>query len=180
MENFVGEIRMMGFGIVPKGWLACAGQMLPISGYQPLFALLGTTYGGNGQTTFALPDLRGRVALGVGQSASSGNNYAQGQVGGQEGVTLQTNQLPAHNHAFTGTVKVADGRAISPSPANGQYPAAGTATQYSTGTPNATLGNSSLNGATGNAGGNQPHENRQPVMAMNYCIATTGTFPSRN
>ncbi|MFD2784120.1 phage tail protein [Hymenobacter rubripertinctus] len=179
MDAFIGEIRLMGFGITPKGWLPCNGQTLAINTNQALFALLGTTYGGNGVQTFALPDLRGRVAVGTGQGPGL-QPYAWGQIGGIESATLQPNEMPQHTHTFAGTVKVADGAASSPNPAFGQYPAQGSATQYSTGAPNATMAGASSLGTTGNVGSSQPHENRQPVIGMNYCIATQGYFPSRN
>lgn len=177
MDPFLGEIRLMGFGFNPRYWAQCNGQILPISSNQALFALLGTTYGGNGVTTFALPDLRGRVTLGYGQ-AITGANYTQGQVGGSENVTVTTANMPAHNHAVAGTMK-ATASSTSGNP-DASYPAQSTVNQYSTGSPNASLGGSTISGTTAQTGGNQAHENRQPLMALNYCIAISGIFPSRN
>ncbi|MCI1186952.1 tail fiber protein [Hymenobacter sp. DH14] len=175
---FLGEIRLMSFNFPPKGWLLCQGQTLPVNQNQALFSLLGTTYGGDGVTTFRLPDLRGRVILGQGQSTASGANYAMGQVAGTESVALNANQIPAHQHAFSGTVKTADS-ADSKSPSN-TYPAppANQGNQYANGSANTTLGGQ-FTGNTDNSGGSQPHENRQPLMAMNYAIAITGIYPSR-
>ena len=103
MEPFIGEIRLVPFNYAPKGWAICAGQLLPINQNQALFALLGTTYGGNGQTTFALPDLRGRIPIGAGQS-TAGSSYPLGATGGQETVKLTTRQLPGHAHALHASV----------------------------------------------------------------------------
>ncbi|GAB3635104.1 tail fiber protein [Hymenobacter arcticus] len=174
MDAFIGEIRMMGFGITPRGWLPCAGQLLAVSSNQALFSLLGTAYGGNGVQTFGLPDLRGRVTLGYGPGQQ---NYNMGQAAGSESVTLTATQMPAHSHALTGTLRAT----LSPTGADpgGSYPSQSTATQYSTGTGNANMSGAALSGSMGVAGGSQPHENRQPVLAMNYCICTQGYFPSR-
>ncbi len=176
MEPFLGEIRLMGFGIVPKGWMACAGQTLPINTNQALFSLLGTTYGGDGRTTFALPDLRGRVTLGFGQGLGL-QSYAPGQRAGTESVTLQAANMPVHAHPITGTLK-ATATPTGTDP-NGSYPAKSTTNQYSTAGGNANLSGAMLTGNLDMNGGNQPHENRQPVMALNYCIALQGIFPSR-
>lgn len=179
MDAFIGEIRLMGFTFPPKGWLFCQGQTLPINQNQALFSLLGTTYGGDGVTTFKLPDLRGRVILGLGQSTASGTNYVWGQTAGTETVALTANQIPPHIHAFSGTVKTADG-ADSTSP-NNTYPAPpeNGGNQYASGSTNTTLGGQ-FTGNTNNSGASQPHENRQPLLVMNYAIAVTGIFPSRS
>jgi microcystin-dependent protein len=177
MEPFLGEIRLMGCSYAPKGWALCNGQLLPINANQALFSLLGTTYGGNGVQNFGLPDLRGRVALGFGQGPDLAN-YALGQTGGTESVGLTVAQMPAHLHPLSGTIKVADSPSQS-SPATG-YPAdSGSTTQYSTSASNTTLNGASLGGISDAMGSNQPHENRQPVLALNYCIATSGLYPSR-
>ena len=174
MEPFLGEIRLMGFGFTTKGWMPCQGQLLPINQNQALFALLGTMYGGNGQTTFALPDLRGRTIVGTGQG-----NYPQGQAGGSESVTLTIAQMPGHAHPLSGSLK-ADAGADGSDPA-GAYPAApaDATLPFAKGTPNATLNAAALTGNTASAGNGTGHENRQPVLAMNYCIAIAGIFPSR-
>lgn len=179
MDAFIGEIRLMGFTFPPKGWLFCQGQTLPINQNQALFSLLGTTYGGDGVSTFKLPDLRGRVILGQGQSTASGANYSWGQTAGTETVGLNANQIPPHQHAFTGTVKTGDGT-DSNTPAS-SYPAApaNATTQYASGSTNTTLGGQ-FTGNTDNSGASQPHENRQPLLVMNYAIAVTGIFPSRS
>ena len=178
MEQFIGEIRMMGFGLIPREWAACQGQLLPISQNQALFSLLGTAFGGNGTTTFALPDLRGRAILGVGQGPGL-SNTTQGQVSGTESVTLQQAQIPAHTHTVTGTLQGASGPGNNVA-VNG-YPALPDdgSTPFGTGTPNTNMAPGSVTGTAATAGGSQPHENRQPLLAMNYCIAVQGIFPSR-
>lgn len=178
MDAFIGEIRMMSFPFAPKGWAYCQGQTLSINQNQPLFALLGTTYGGDGVTTFRLPDLQGRVIVGVGQN-QSGSNYVWGQTGGAEGVALTQEQIPQHIHDFQGSIKTAT--AAEYQEVSQTLPANGTATQFAQGTPNATLGPAALSNAMlAPAGGNQAHENRQPSIGMNYAIAVQGIFPSRN
>jgi len=178
MDAFIGEIRLMGFGITPKGWLTCAGQLLPINQNQALFSLLGTTYGGDGRTTFALPDLRSRAIIGTGQGLGL-QPYSQGQRAGTESVSLSLDQMPNHGHTVSAGLKASTGPDNN-SPANA-YPAAieDGSGAYSTAAPNATMSPGMITGTTVATGGNQPHENRQPVMALNYCIATTGYFPSR-
>ncbi|GAA4393142.1 phage tail protein [Hymenobacter koreensis] len=176
MDPFLGEIRLMSFPFAPQGWMYCQGQLLNIMQNQPLFALLGTTYGGDGRTTFALPDLRGRAIVGVG-SGPGLSPYVQGQQGGTEMVTLQPTQIPQHSHTFTGTVKTGAAADLkSPSQA---FPATGPIAQYSGGTPTAPLNPGTLTGTLANTGGSAPHENRQPLLVLNYAIATTGVFPSR-
>ena len=166
MDPFVGEIRLVPFTFAPKGWAFCAGQLLPINQNQALFALLGTTYGGDGKTTFALPDLRGRVALGAGAGAT-GSSYALGSTGGQETVKLAVGQLPSHSHP----VHANSGAATTKEPA-GAVPAKGGA--YAA-TKNANMGAPML----GKTGGGQAHENRQPYLTLNYVIALAGIFPSQ-
>jgi microcystin-dependent protein len=175
---FLGEIRVFGFNFNPRGWAFCNGGVLAIAQNTALFSILGTTYGGNGQTTFALPDLRGRVAIGPGQGPGL-SPQSLGQTGGTETVTLSPTQMPQHNHVLN---------AATLSPANAaQNVAAPTAQAYlglsspnnlyiDPVAPNTTLINSSV-AATG---GGQAHENRQPYLAVNFCIAVQGIFPSRN
>lgn len=181
MEQFLGQIIMVGFNYAPRGWAFCDGRLLPISQNTALFSLLGATYGGDGQTTFALPDLRGRCAVGVGQGAGL-SNRTQGEMLGQESVTLLITETPSHTHQLLGTN--ADGttsdpsnntlakssviieRGASPIPVN----------SYTSGAPNVTMAGSSI----APAGGNQPHNNMQPSLAMNYIIALQGIFPSRD
>ncbi len=161
---FLGEIKIISWNFAPKGWTFCNGQFLPINQNQALFSLLGTMYGGNGQTTFALPDLRGRVPLHV------GDGFIQGQAGGQEFHTLTISELPAHNHF----VNAVNGTATTEAPA-GNFLATNPAALYLT-TPNTTLKPSTVT----NFGGSQPHENRQPFITLNFIIALIGIFPSRN
>ncbi|MBF9221175.1 phage tail protein [Hymenobacter ruricola] len=176
MDAFVGEIRLMSFPFAPKGWAYCQGQTLPINQNQALFSLLGTTYGGDGVTTFRLPDLRGRLITGVG-AMPGGSTYSWGQIGGSETVTLTQAQMPAHGHGYQGTIQT--GTAAEYAEASQAFPAQGTATQFATGTPNASFGANALPNTTSSVGGNQPHDNRQPLIAMNYAIALQGYFPSR-
>jgi microcystin-dependent protein len=161
-EPFMGELRLMSFGFAPKGWAQCNGQFMPINQNQALFSLLGTMYGGNGQTTFALPDLRGRVPMHV------GGGFTQGQVAGHEAHTVTIQELPAHNHfvnASSTAGNAADPGMLGPF-SNGYGPAASlTALQPAT---------------VVNVGGSQPHENRQPFLVLEWCIALDGIFPSQN
>ena len=177
-DSYLGEIRPIGFGFAPRGWLLCQGQVLPINQYQALFSLLGTTYGGDGRTTFALPDLRGRLPVGVGAlSGNSLSNYTLGQTGGQEQVTLTTSQLPAHAHPITGTLKTAS--LADPSNPQGNFLASDSNAQFSAGSGTTVGMGSSAQGNSANAGGGLPHENRQPVIGINYAICLQGLFPSR-
>jgi len=174
-DPFLGEIRMVGFNYAPEGWALCNGQILPISQNSALFALLGTTYGGDGRITFALPDLRARVPLHQGQSAGT-DVYPIGQVGGVERVTLTTAQVPAHSHGLAahngaGSSPSAAGTFIA-SPAD---PATGEALNAFSPTTN-TVMNAQAIAASGDG---QPHENRQPYLCLNFIIATQGIFPPR-
>jgi microcystin-dependent protein len=176
MDAFIGEIRPISFGYAPRGWAYCNGQLLPISQNQALFSLLGTQYGGNGITTFALPDLRGRVPVGSGQGPGL-SNYAIGQTGGAETVALTTAQLPPHTHPLTGTLKTAS-EAVETNPA-GMYPAVGTGTAFSANAATVAMA-SAVQGTTANAGSNAGHENRAPLLGISYIICIAGYFPSRN
>jgi microcystin-dependent protein len=167
MDPFLGEIRLVPFNFAPKGWALCAGQLLPINQNQALFALLGTQYGGNGQTTFALPDLRGRVPLGAGQPPA-GSSYALGAAGGQETVTLKTRELPQHAHA----VRASSAAATTKKPV-GAFPARGGA--Y------ADMRDVRMDAAMiGRTGGGEEHENRQPYLGLNFIIALQGIFPAQS
>jgi len=161
-EHFLGEIRLMSFAYPPVGWALCNGQIMPIQQNQALFALLGTAYGGNGQTTYGLPDLRGRVAVG------QGPGYANGQRGGAATVTLGPAHLPRHTHDLL--AEAAPGTSHAPA---GRRPAA-TSNGWADGAPTTTLAPESL--AT--VGGSQAHPNQQPYQVLSYCIALTGVFPS--
>ncbi|MDF2433378.1 MAG: hypothetical protein JWP44_3009 [Mucilaginibacter sp.] len=175
MNQFIAQILLMGFNFAPRQWSICQGQILAIAQNQALFALIGTTYGGNGVQTFALPDLRGRTPIGTGQGPGT-SNYNLGQVGGTETVTMNTSQLPYHTHSLTAN----NGAATLPSPAGnllGQAPLEGTTQINFYGTSsNATMNPAAL----ANAGSNLPISILQPYTVLSYCIATQGIFPSRN
>jgi microcystin-dependent protein len=170
-EPFVGEIRMFGFQFAPRNWAICQGQLMAIAQNDALFALIGTTYGGDGQATFGLPDFRGRIPIhqGTGPGLS---NYPIGQNSGSENVTVTVQQIPSHSHnmyASTSGVRTT-------SPAN-DYLGSGEADIYNR---NTTASQTSLNSAIGNAGGSQPHNNIQPALCVNFCISLFGVFPTRN
>lgn len=168
MSNpFVAEIRIVPFNFAPRGWAFCDGQILPISQNTALFSLLGTTYGGNGVSTFALPDLQGRAPLQQGQGPGLAP-FDLGQEAGSETVTLGTAQMPAHVHAVGATEATAN-RA---NPANGRFATTVDAT-YAPGPATATAG------LHAPAGGSQPHENMQPSLVLNFIIALQGVFPPR-
>lgn len=163
-EAYMGEVRLFAFSFPPKGWAACDGQIMAISQNQALFSLLGTTYGGNGQTTFALPDLRGRVPL------HFGNGFAEGQVGGEEAHRLISTELPAHTHA----VQASTSDPSTPSPAGAVW-------ANRPDSPYSPSGDVYLNqAAIASTGGSQSHPNMQPYLTVNYCIALVGIYPSRN
>ena len=174
MENFIAQIALFGFSYAPKGWAQCNGQLLSIQQNQALFSLLGTTYGGDGITTFALPDLRGRRAINTGQGPGL-SNYTLGQVGGQENVTLVSNQMPTHIHMAFGVAAAGN----QDSPQNNTWAKDNNGTMLNYAPWDSTKAGQMHPSALGNAGGNQPHENRPPYLAANYCIALTGIYPSR-
>ncbi len=163
-DPFIGEIQIFPFGFVPRGWAQCNGQLLPINQYQALFSLLGTMYGGDGRTTFALPDLRGRAPLGVGPG------YDQGQRAGEEAHTLYVAEMPAHGHGATASSAAPS----TASPAGAAWADTG-ASSYAA-SPNAQMASNAVTPA----GGGQPHENRSPYLTLNFCIALAGVFPSRS
>jgi len=165
MDPFIGEIRIFGGTFAPMDWAFCDGALLPISQYSDLYSLIGITYGGDGTTNFALPDLRGRLPV------HQGNGYPIGQKNGVETVNLAAGNLPAHQHA----VRANAGTGNQSSPANGVW-AAVTSARYSANQPNLAM-KSSLVGA---AGGGQPHDNTMPFLALNFIIALNGIFPSRD
>jgi microcystin-dependent protein len=170
-EPFVGQIQMVAFTFAPKGWAFCAGQILPINQNQALFSLLGTTYGGDGRTTFALPDLRGRVPVGSGQGPGL-SPYNLGEASGQESVTLTIPQMPAHTHMVSGQTAVG----TSANPTGSVWAAQSRLNIYSSGTPDSPMGGSTVSFS----GGGQPYPNRSPYLTINYIIALVGVFPSRN
>lgn len=162
-QPYVGEIRIFAGNFAPAGWMFCEGQLLPISENETLFQLIGTTYGGDGQSTFALPDLRGRIPL------HQGNGFIMAETGGAEEITLTTSQIPAHGHALLGSADPASSR----SPLGqvfGRTPADGYASEF---TPQALSPQ-----AIGSVGGSQPHTNFQPYLCVDYIISLFGIFPS--
>jgi microcystin-dependent protein len=189
-EPFVGEIILCGFNFAPTGWALCNGQLLPIAQYDTLFNLIGTTYGGDGQTTFALPDLRGRVPLGQGQGPSL-QNRTIGEFAGNEAVTLTVPQLPSHTHpidtsAFSATTKCKNGPGNQATPVGNVHAteAAGATMVYSNAVANATMNaeTATVSGAVTVAptGGSTAHGNMQPFLTMNFCISLFGIFPSQS
>ena len=173
---YIGEIRMFGFGSrgAPQGWQACDGSLLPISQFDALFALIGTTYGGDGQTTFAVPDLRGRLPIhqGTGPGLS---NYVIGQRSGSETVTVLQSQMPAHTHTAAATTAAA----ITGTPGDTVLP--GTVSDQTMYVTDTTGGRAFTLSplAISQAGGNQPHENCMPTLTVQFCIAVFGIFPSQ-
>jgi len=165
---YVGEIRMFGGNFAPAGWMFCDGTQLPISENDVLFTLIGTTYGGDGQETFNLPDLRGRVPLHQGTDPK-GNNYTLGQNGGVESVTITTQQLPTHNHAFLASQAIA-GQANASGNVTGQ---SSSIDWYIQDTPSVNMAAN----AVAPQGGSQPHENLQPYLCINFIISLFGVFP---
>ena len=165
---YIGEIKIFPYNFAPRGWAACNGQSLPINQNQALFSLLGTTYGGNGQTNFNLPDLRGRVPIHFG-TPNYGGNVTLGQTGGEEFHTLLTAEMPAHNHPVFGNTAAP----------TANTPVGNFWAQATNGYATAADGQMSPN-AVGNNGGSQPHENRSPYLTLLICIALQGIFPPRN
>jgi microcystin-dependent protein len=165
---YVGEIRMFAGNFAPAGWMFCEGQVLPISEYETLFNLIGTTYGGDGQSTFALPDLRGRLPI------HQGNGFTLAQTGGVETVTLATPQIPAHSHVLLGTTNAASGT----NPANQVLAPtqASTITPYGTDNPLVALAPNSVS----SVGGSQPHDNFEPYLCISFIISPFGVFPSQS
>ena len=181
MDGYVAEVRLFGGNFAPRNWALCQGQLMPIAQNTALFSLLGTTYGGNGQTTFALPDLKGRLALHPGQGPGL-SAYALGQSGGSETVTILAANLPAHTHGVTGSATMnataADGDQDSP---QNTYPAAMAGTDmYVTSHNGSLMGAMQNNFTSGNTGQGSPSNNRQPVLALNFIICLSGIFPARN
>ena len=179
MEATMGEIRLVGFTFAPVGWGLCNGQLLPISQYDALYSLLGTTYGGDGQSTFALPDMQGRVVPGTGQGPGL-SNYMPGQLGGVENVTLISTNLPAHTHALAGALinATTQGTGQNP-PAANSYPGVASSEVYGPATGTDTLGPGAVSGNALPTGGSQPHANLQPLLALNYIMALEGIYPSQ-
>ena len=171
-EPFLSEIRIFSFNFAPKGWATCDGQLLPINQNQALFSLLGTTYGGNGQTNFALPNLRGRSQIHV------SGGHTLGEAAGASAVTITQQTMPTHTHPLTANMAVvgANLNATLGTPAGNNWANTGK-TNWNTAFP----GNSTMSPqAVGNVGGSQPHTNMMPYLVLNFCIALQGIFPSQN
>ena len=171
-EPFLSEIRIFSFNFPPKGWAFCNGQLLPINQNQALFSLLGTTYGGNGQTNFALPNLRGRASI------HEGAGHTLGEAAGASAVTINMQSMPAHSHTLSANMAAvsANMNVTVGAPGGNNWANTGK-TVWNTGLPgNAVMHPSSV----GNVGGSQPHINMQPYLVLNFCIALQGIFPSQN
>ena len=164
-QPYVGEIRIFAGNFPPNGWMFCEGQLLPISEYETLFNLIGTTYGGDGESTFALPDLRGRVPIHWG----SGVSLAEAQ--GVESVTLTTQQIPGHSHPLLGSASVAN----DPNPANNVLGESSAISMYQSASPTTAMASQSV----GSVGGSQPHDNFQPYLCLDFIISLFGIFPSQ-
>jgi len=166
-QPYVGEIRMFAGNFAPAGWMFCEGQLLPISEFETLFNLIGTTYGGDGQSTFALPDLRGRIPI------HFGNGFTLAETGGVETVTLTVSQIPAHSHPYLGSTNLATG--VVPTGQSGGKGGVSTILPYGTDVPVSPLSPS----AVGSTGGSQPHNNFQPYLCVDFIISLFGIFPSQ-
>jgi len=164
-QPYVGEIRMFAGNFAPAGWMFCEGQLLPISEYETLFNLIGTTYGGDGQSTFALPDLRGRLPL------HQGNGFVLAETGGAETITLTVSQIPAHSHAFLAS----NNNAATATATNNVLAQIPSYTPYIQASPNSALASVSI----GSVGGSQPHDNFQPYLCVDFIISLFGIFPSQ-
>jgi microcystin-dependent protein len=163
-QPYVGEIKMFGGNFAPAGWMFCEGQLLPITEYETLFNLIGTTYGGDGQSTFALPDLRGRLPI------HFGNGFILAETGGAEEITLTVNQIPAHSHPFLASADAAN----TLNPGSNLLGTPLTATPFFAASPNVPLAPQAIS----SVGGNQPHTNFQPYLCVDFIISLFGIFPS--
>jgi len=163
-QPYVGEIRIFAGNFAPEGWIFCEGQLLPISENETLFQLIGTTYGGDGESTFALPDLRGRLPI------HQGNGFVLAQAGGAEEITLTTTQIPVHSHAFL----AAGQNALYAAPGTHLLAQPSVIDQYRTVVPNSAMAPQSV----GPVGGSQPHTNFQPYLCLNFILSLYGIFPS--
>ena len=171
-EQYVGEIRMFAGDFAPVGWEFCDGQLMPINQNELLFSLIGTRYGGDGRTTFALPDLRGRLPINQGKNPQTGMTYELGRQGGAEKVTLRPEEIPSHTHHIACTSET--GTLESPKDAIW----AKNVQQYSTNAPNEQL--KMHEGIIGSVGGSQPHNNMMPFLALRFIIALDGIYPSQD
>ena len=171
MDPFVAEIRIFPFNFAPRGWAFCSGQLLPISQNTALFSLLGTYYGGNGKSNFALPDLQGRTPMHPGQGPGL-SLHDLGETGGDETVSLLESEIPIHYH----TLMAANLNSQSTVPTANSLGRGNPVKVYSSGSPYVAMGSNSI----APAGGNQPHNNMMPYLTMNFCIALQGVFPPRS
>jgi len=180
-QPYVGQIILVGFNFAPQGFLTCDGSLQPISDFETLFQLIGTTYGGDGQSTFAVPDLRGRIPI------HQGNSHVIGEAGGSENITLSASQIPAHTHVVDastvkGAIACTAAKANTRSPVNAvpAMEATGVTLPYSSAAPDTAMGASiTATAPSGATGGSQAHTNLQPYLVMNYCIAWAGIFPTQ-
>lgn len=163
-QPYVGEIRMFGGNFAPAGWMFCEGQLLPISENETLFQLIGTTYGGDGQSTFALPDLRGRIPI------HQGNGFVLAETGGAEEITLTVNQIAAHSHPLLASNAVSN----DPNPAGNTLAESSIVSMYQAAAPNAPMAPQAMSPT----GGSQPHTNFQPYLCVDFIISLFGIFPS--
>jgi microcystin-dependent protein len=179
-QPFLGEIRCFGFNFAPRGWAQCNGQLQPISQNTALFSLLGTTYGGDGVTTFALPNLQGQIPMHWGNSPG-GLNTVIGQVQGQSNVTLNSNQIPQHTHSVTAATVPAGGTSQRTAvPSNTAYLSGSRPPNRAYQNPAQAITAPFSPKAITSTGGSQPHDNMQPYLVLNFCIALEGIFPARN
>ena len=178
-QPFIGQMIRVGFNFAPSGWMKCQGQLLPISQYETLFNLIGTTYGGDGQQTFGLPDLRGRVALSMGQGPGL-SGYVIGQQGGSETVTLNNQQMPSHNHFVNTIASTSTASRPGTSTLLADEGPAGITLVYTYAPYDAANQTALRSNSIGVNPGGQPHENRQPLLAITWCISLFGIYPSQN
>ena len=172
MSNpYIGEIRMFGGNFAPAGWAFCEGQLMPISENDALFTLIGTTYGGDGQETFGLPNLSGRTPIHMGKGPAVSQTYVIGEMAGVESVTLTTQQIPIHNHAFIPSTTIS----AETNPTNNVLSQSSQATIYISDQPNVNMAN-----RVAPVGGSQPHDNMQPYLCIQYIISLFGIFPTQN
>src|ERR1044072_8249467 len=171
-QPYVGEIRMMGCNFAPVGWMFCSGQTLPISENETLFQLIGTTYGGDGQETFQLPDLQGRAPMHAGQGPGLSQNYQLGEKAGVESVMLSIQQIPIHTHPLLGAAI----NGAQANPANALLANSTVVTPYAPETPNVQMAANAIT----QTGGSQPHDNMQPYLCISFIISLFGVFPTQN
>lgn len=164
-DPYIGEIRQFSFGACPSGWIQCTGEELRIDDFQELYSIIGTTYGGDGRTTFAVPDMRGRTAV------NQGPEFLLGSTGGEETVTLDIGTIPAHNHKIQVAATAADNQSFE-----GNVLAVATTHAYASEAPEAAMASGSL----ADAGDGKAHENMPPFLVINFCIAYKGTYPPRD